>query len=82
MDSAKSGSIMMSVVYKYFSPLSHPDVIAKHKTVNELTDSLFSCLQNSGSKQDRGCVTYAVSQCEQEQQTIIILYTLHKLTCM
>ena len=65
MDSAKSGSIMISQVHKYFSPLSHPDVISNKRTANELNDGLFGCLQISfgavGYNQDRGCVTYAVS---------------------
>ena len=63
MDSSKSGSVSMNEMQKYFSPLAHPDVIAKKKTVEELMHNLFGCLQppTGGSRELRGYITYAVS---------------------
>ena len=64
MDSTKSGSVKMSEMQKHFSPLSHPDVVSKKITAEELLHGLFGCLQppfGVGTKGMSGCITYAVS---------------------
>ncbi len=62
MDSSKSGSVSMNDMQKYFSPLAHPDVVAKKKTVEELMHSFFGCLTPMGGiRESRGYITYAVS---------------------
>ena len=75
LDSTKFGSVLVSELHKYFSPLAHPDVVSNKKTAEELLHGLFGCLQpplGLGPKQDRGRVTYAVRD---DVSVLYVLYT-------